>query len=152
MEDNITFITGDLFDTKANVILHQVNCQGVMGSGIAAEVKRRFPKAYNSYKELCLMTPKELLLGQAQIVNCSDLFVVNMFSQYNYGYNGKRYTDYEAFYRCLEEVNKSFIPELSFALPYNIGCDRGGANWNIIFTMIKEVFQKRKIFIYKLEN
>ena len=33
MEDNITFITGDLFDTKANVILHQVNCQGVMGSG-----------------------------------------------------------------------------------------------------------------------
>ena len=66
MEDNITFITGDLFDTKANVILHQVNCQGVMGSGIAAEVKRRFPKAYNSYKELCLMTPKELLLGQAK--------------------------------------------------------------------------------------
>ena len=52
MEDNIIFITGDLFDTKANVILHQVNCQGVMGSGIAAEIKRRFPQAYEDYKTL----------------------------------------------------------------------------------------------------
>ena len=75
-----------------------------------------------------------------------------MFSQYFYGYDGKRYTDYEAFYTCLEKAHNSFIPELSFASLYHIGCDRGGANWNIILTMIKEVCKDRKIFIHKLEK
>ena len=40
----VKIIEGNLFDTKANIICHQCNCQGVMGSGVAAEVKRRYPE------------------------------------------------------------------------------------------------------------
>lgn len=54
MEDNITFITGDLFDTKANVILHQVNCQGVMGSGLRLKLNAASRKPMKIIK-LCAL-------------------------------------------------------------------------------------------------
>ena len=36
----IKIINGDLFDTDANIICHQVNCKGKMGSGVALQVKK----------------------------------------------------------------------------------------------------------------
>ena len=45
----IKLIEGNLFNTKANIICHQCNCQGIMGSGVALEVKNRYPKVYESY-------------------------------------------------------------------------------------------------------
>ena len=33
---SVRVIDGDLFNTKAKYICHQVNCKGKMGSGVAA--------------------------------------------------------------------------------------------------------------------
>ena len=150
--DNIQIITGNLFNTEADIIAHQVNCMGVMRSGVAAEVRQRFPAVYQQYKTICDFEPVNKLLGSNQIINCNGKFIVNMFAQNSYGYDGERYTNYEAFYRCLFMLNGSFIPELSIAFPYNIGCDRGGADWDIIYLMMQKIFTKRKIFIHKLER
>lgn len=35
---------GNVFDSDAKIICHQVNCQGVMGSGVAKEVRERYPR------------------------------------------------------------------------------------------------------------
>ena len=93
---------------------------------------------------------RQQFLGYVQIVSLSDYYhnsnqcVVNMFAQDRYGYDGFKYTNYEAFYQCLREI-KNFAKEHPFvksiAFPYRIGCDRGGANWKIIFTMIYEMFK-----------
>ena len=47
--------TGDLFDPAFNfdAIAHGCNRQGVMGGGIAAEMKRRYPEMESEYKVLC---------------------------------------------------------------------------------------------------
>jgi len=63
-----------------------------------------------------------------------------------------RYTDYEAFYSSLTQI-KFFMKNkeiTSIAFPYNIGCDRGGGNWNIIRTMIEEVLKDMSVKLYKL--
>ena len=39
---SIKIIDGNLFDSKAKIIAHQVNCQGKMNSGVAKEVRQRF--------------------------------------------------------------------------------------------------------------
>lgn len=39
----IKHIKGDIFQSSADVILHQVNCQGVMGSGVAKQVREKYP-------------------------------------------------------------------------------------------------------------
>ncbi|WP_411668007.1 hypothetical protein [Bacillus subtilis] len=38
----IKIIQGDLLEAKENIIAHQVNCKGVMGSGIALQIKKKY--------------------------------------------------------------------------------------------------------------
>ena len=51
--DNITFIKGNIFNTKAQTVVNTVNCVGVMGKGIALVYKLRYPKMYDIYKDYC---------------------------------------------------------------------------------------------------
>lgn len=50
----IKIIDGDLFETDAKFIVHQVNCMGRMGSGVALQVKEKYPHVYEEYKKLLL--------------------------------------------------------------------------------------------------
>lgn len=47
------FLIGDLFSSDASVLVNTVNCVGVMGKGIAAAFKKRFPDNYIDYKKRC---------------------------------------------------------------------------------------------------
>lgn len=49
----IKFILGNLFDSKAEVLVNPVNCVGVMGKGLALAFKQKFPRAYEAYKAHC---------------------------------------------------------------------------------------------------
>lgn len=60
----IEIIEGNLFDTDAKFICHQVNCMGKMGSGVALQVRQRFPHVYEEYKKVASSD----MLGKVQIV------------------------------------------------------------------------------------
>lgn len=45
--------TGSLFDTTAPAIGHGVNTSGVMGAGVAALVRSRWPQLYPAYQAAC---------------------------------------------------------------------------------------------------
>ena len=49
----IEYSTGNLFEAEAEVeaLVNTVNTEGFMGKGIAAEFKRRFPRAYFEHYE-----------------------------------------------------------------------------------------------------
>lgn len=49
----IKVIKGNIWNTKCDVLVNTVNCQGVMGAGIALEAKLRYPEMYQRYKEFC---------------------------------------------------------------------------------------------------
>ena len=149
----INYINANLLDSNCNFICHQVNCQGKMGSGVAKQIRDRWPEVYSNYARVV----NSKMLGKAQILYIEDAniprqCVVNMFSQEHYGYDGARYTSYDAFWNCLNEL-KNQIPEgATIAFPYKIGCGLGGANWEIIEKMIDIVFKDYGVFIYKLED
>lgn len=145
--ENINLLVADV-----DYICHQVNCSGAMGSGVAKAIRDKWPIVYTTYRECyneIIEAGKSVneLLGNVLFVHLDEYqpktwpkqpTIVNMFAQLNYGYDGKRYTSYDSFATCLERM-KSYIPFGSkIAFPYKIGCDRGGANWEVIFTMIKE--------------
>lgn len=167
---SITIVNGDLLNSHCDYICHQVNCAGAMNSGVAKAIRDKWPIVYEEYMNNYTMAvakvsnpgdmynysrePSDVLLGTCQAVPINDhQFVINMFSQAGYGYDGERYTSYDAFYTCLERIAKTIPKGSSIAFPYLIGCCRGGANWNVIYEMIKQVLSSDyDVFLYKLEE
>lgn len=71
----------------------------------------------------------------------------NFFAQDNYGYDGKQYTSLEALEKCFRtmcwkahEKNNNF--SATIAMPYKIGCDRGGADWDEVYSMMQKIFNE----------
>lgn len=50
---SISVIKGNIWNTKCGVLVNTVNCQGVMGAGMALEAKLRYPEMYQKYREFC---------------------------------------------------------------------------------------------------
>lgn len=159
-------IKGNLLNTRCDYICHQVNCMGKMNSGVAKAIRLKWPEVYDEYRVKCdeaedfainnkyEVLPADYLLGHIQIVNADGegRYVINMFAQQNYGYDGCRYTSYDAFQKCLDEIKAFIGTGSSLAFPKNIGCCRGGANWNVIKTMITEALCDYDVYIYELEE
>ena len=156
----VRYIKGDITKSDCDIICHQVNCQGAMNSGVAKAIREKWPEVYNNYKVWCdrNKTDTKRLLGLYQVIQINDnpqKWVVNLFAQQWYGYNETRFTDYEAFYNCIYEMSLMLTDNLkdkTIAFPYKIGCVRGGANWNIIKTMIEEVFSGHDVTFYYLND
>jgi len=146
----VNIIKGDLFETDAKVICHQVNCQGVMGSGVALTVKKKYPKVFEEYKKFCDESPC-VPLGSVLFVKIasSDLVIANLFAQDTYGYDGKCYTVYNALRTCLEQVAKNTSIKYTIAMPYLMGCCRGGGDWSYVLPMIEEIFVNHSVILYK---
>lgn len=137
----MTVIQGDVFaqaeatakSEQHTVLLHQVNCQGVMGSGVALAVKERYPEVFTAYRDLC-ETESGFLLSRGQLVSTrrDDLWVGNIFGQHGYG-TDRRHTSYDAVNLALTEIKRKSarLDDPVFILPYKMGCDRGGGDWNI---------------------
>ena len=165
----IKIIDGDLFRSNARIIVHQVNCQKRMGSGVALQVKKKYPNVYNEYLKAC----SDDMLGKIQIVPINskwtdfdsgsiaiplnEKFVCNMFAQSNYGYDGKQYTDINALRECftklyelLHEKNNNYMSKI--AMPYKIGCCRGGANWADVYKMIEDIFVDCEVELWRLDK
>ena len=51
--NNIVEKSGDVLKSGADVICHQVNCKGVMGTGLALQVKKQNPKLFQEYRLVC---------------------------------------------------------------------------------------------------
>ena len=144
----------NMFDCVADCYLHQVNCQGVMGSGVAKQVKMIFPEVFRDYQNICKEQLPTQLLGKAQIIQTSlrnrIVYVGNLFAQTRYGYDSFKYTDYDALKECFKQVEVLLPSDKKIALPYKIGCDRGGGDWNIVKKIIADTFKTHEVYICKL--
>lgn len=132
-------IEKDIFEAGPGVIAHQVNCHGVMGAGIAFQIKSKLPLAYVHYAEACADGP-DGLLGKCQIVSVgNDRFVANLFGQRDYGSDSVQ-TDYAALEKALATAYKfADESECSLYIPWKIGCGLAGGDWDVVSEIIDRV-------------
>lgn len=144
----ITYHDGNIFDSDAKIICHQVNTYGVMGAGIAAEVKERFPEVYTEYNAYCAANDQDNLLGAVLFSSTQFGFIANCFSQQ--GMN----TRYDVFDFCMRMV-KEFAEEhdnAKIAIPYKMGCGIANGAWSVVEQIIHDVFDASdlEVEIWKL--
>lgn len=146
----IVVANGNILEAEENIIGHQVNCQGVMGAGLAKQLRSKDERIYKQYVHYC--NTEKHLLGSTQFVNVAhDKYVANVFGQYGYG-RDKQYTDYVALRNGLNRL-KDFAKEkwLTVALPHGIGAGLAGGDWGIIYSIIDEVFSDYEVVLYKFK-
>lgn len=133
---------GNALDIPEGIIVHGCNSHGVMGAGIAMEVKRRFPNAFQVYRQE--YETEGLNLGGITYSQVDQYkFIINAITQGNYGPD-IRQVDYEAVVKCFENVVEFALKvkaqtgkKLDIVFPM-IGAGLGGGNWNIIEKIIDE--------------
>jgi hypothetical protein len=144
-------IEQNILDVTEGYILHQVNAMGKMNSGVAKAIRDKYPKVFSEYEKECYAANQDKglwsLMGYAQLVEVTNkLCVVNLFGQYDYRKNEfdiQRYTEYGSFHNAIKEFDNltNFIRKTEHRqvyLPYKIGSDRGGADFDIIQQIVQE--------------
>lgn len=136
----------NILDVKSGIICHQVNCKGVMGAGLAKQIKDKYPIVYREY----LRSP--MGLGYCQIVGVDDgLDIANLFGQNNYGRYGIQ-TSYSALGKALDTLFRDAEYScVDVHIPYGIGCGLAGGEWNKVYNMIRDLDNKYNVnvFIHK---
>lgn len=140
----IKYITGNILTpnttSQSVLVCHQVNCRGVMGAGLAKQVRQKYPGTYAAYKEKCAEI-KQGRGGLGDVQFCdylsqSGYILANIFGQDGYGRN-KQYTDYAALRKAFAHIAHAF-PNATIRIPYKMGCGLGGGEWSIVEQIIEE--------------
>lgn len=66
----ITAVKQSIFDTNKDMIVCPVNCNGVMGKGLALQFKKLYPEMFERYRDICqrgLLSP-----GKLWMWHCND--------------------------------------------------------------------------------
>lgn len=126
-----------LFD----IIVHGCNCQNVMGSGIAKELRARYPGVYQAD---CIATqqwknPVGKLGNFSTYTSAMPFIVINAYTQLHYLPRGVDHFEYESFYLILKKLES--LGGVRFGFPY-IGMGLAGGDKTRIITML-EVFANK---------
>lgn len=137
-------INADLLTVNKGLILHGVNCLGVMGSGVALALKRKYPVIEKRYKDLCLInqsSPEKIAGSIDSYWIHRDLIVANGFTQFLIGKDTNNpFESAAAWPHLVYSVLESAV-ELAVSYDYKIntvkiGCERGGLPWPLVQSMM----------------
>lgn len=132
-------ITGNLLDMKG-VLCQQVNCQGVMGAGLAAQIAGKWPGIRREYRQYIstMRGHKARVLGTVHFYEAEEgVVIANLFGQDQYG-TDRQYTEYWALEKALGEAySEASCWGMELYIPMGIGCGLGGGKWPEVIEIIE---------------
>ena len=148
----------DLLKAEVDAIGHCANCFNTMGSGIAKQIKSKFPEAFEAdSKTECGGRSK---LGSFSVGSVSPenktspsiKFVYNLYGQFYYGRDSRK-LNYEAIYTALAAMRHDCVsrPVKRIGFPKNMGCMLAGGKWSIVESMIHDIFDDPAFSVYICE-
>lgn len=138
--------TGNLLEVSEGIIVQGCNAQGVMGSGLAAAIRAKWPGVFTAYRSAYdrrkAETGQTLELGRVIWYTVSrepKLTIANAITQEFYGRDPNVvYANYEAIGKAFEriaEVAREHNLQVHYPL---IGAGLANGDWNIISKIIEE--------------
>lgn len=154
----ITYKKGDLVEAakkgEVDVLAHCANCFNTMNSGIAKQIRQEFPEAYDA--DLASVRGSFAKLGGYTyalhpINDYKFLVIFNLYGQYVYGYDGKRYVEYDALAKCFRSLSRLVSTTEKIGMP-KLGCGLAGGDWEVVEPLINLYLQDHNVIIYELEE
>lgn len=150
---DIADICGMETPSSYELVVHGCNAQGVMGSGVAAQLRAAYPIIFEPYSAHCRAHNfNRSSLGTFCPVHVEDhAMVINMITQEHFGKNNVRYVDYEAVYNGFSNLKRYIAENEGTQLLGNyrshfgvhfplIGAGLAHGDWSIIQQCIKSAW------------
>lgn len=137
----IQFVSGNIFNSKALALVNPVNCDGVMGKGLALTFKQKYPDNFEAYAKAC--RSGELTIGRIFPYQLdSGRYILNFPTK-------NRWQDPSR----IEYIESGLADLVLFARKNNIqslavpplGCGLGGLCWNLVLPQIEEAFDRESV-------
>lgn len=148
----IEYKNGDLLLSNCDMICHQVNAYGIMGAGIASQIKEAFPQMYKEYREICKTVKNGDLYGTVwfYIYDKNKKAIANCFSQID------GVTDIECLKACVRTLHLIAADRKfkTVGIPYKYGCGIAKGDWLEVVKVFKKEFELSNIRlqIWRLKN
>ncbi|HED03844.1 MAG TPA: hypothetical protein ENI60_03645 [Candidatus Fraserbacteria bacterium] len=120
----ILYVSGNIFQAPAQVLVNTVNTVGVMGKGVAYDFKRLFPEMFKQYRQLC--EQGKLKIGTLWLYKSANKWVLNFPTKQHWRnpsrleYIGTGLGKFVATYTKLGIQSIAFPP---------LGCGNGGLDF-----------------------
>lgn len=139
----ITYHHTSLLTSQAQTVVNTVNTVGVMGKGIAAAFKAKYPDMFKAYKKLCL--EKRLNVGQLWLWKAQDQWVLNFPTKQHWRQPSKLEYIEAGLKKFRDQYEIRGIREISFP---RLGCGNGGLNWSDVKPLMEDYLKGIPIPIY----
>lgn len=148
----ISYLKGNLFESKAQALVNTVNTQGVMGKGIALQFKKLYPSNFKVYLEKCKSNDfniGELIVTKDNNVSTGEKIIINFPTKTSWRAPSK--------YEYIEEGLDSLVKTIdeceikSIALP-PLGSGNGGLQWSKVKLILEDKLTSVRdcdIYIYE---
>jgi len=146
----IEYVSGNLLESHAYVLVNPVNCQGIMGAGLAREFKEKYPDMFRSYFKYCMKEKLRIgkLFEYREGIGTDKCKIIVCFPTKVNVYEPSK----------LEYIEKGLVAlidrfseiDYTIALP-KLGCGLGGLNWKDVNKLFKYYLADRgllKCFVY----
>jgi len=140
---SVKVLIGNIFESKAKVLVNTVNCVGIMGKGIAQEFKKRYPEMFKDYKNLC--DRETIQLGELYIFKTLyDKAIINFPTKKHWRSVSKAEDIYDGLQYFMQKYKDWGISSIAFP---PLGCGNGGLEWDIVGPMMYQELSKLEIDI-----
>lgn len=139
----ITYHRTSLLESQAQTIVNTVNTVGVMGKGLAQELKSRYPDMFKTYKKLC--DERLLDVGKLWLWRDPHQWVLNFPTKKNWRHPSKIEYIEAGLKKFVDNFDKHGIREVAFP---RLGCGNGGLDWCNVQPIMHEYLSKLPIRVY----
>jgi O-acetyl-ADP-ribose deacetylase (regulator of RNase III) len=136
----LTYLSTSILTSSVQTVVNTVNTVGVMGKGLAADFKKRYPDMFKRYRELC--RADRFHVGQLWLWKGPDQWVLN-FPTKEHWRNPSQISYIQAgLEKFIESYQERGITEIAFP---RLGCGNGGLSWEEVRPLMERYLARLPI-------
>jgi O-acetyl-ADP-ribose deacetylase (regulator of RNase III) len=140
---DIKYQKDDIFESKAQVIVNTVNCQGVMGKGLALAFKQRYPAMFPVYQQEC--KTGRLRIGRPSLYKESTPWILNFPTKDTWKANSKIEYLEKGLEYFVTNYKKAGITSIAFP---KLGAQNGKLSWDDVGPLMAKYLSSLEIDVY----
>jgi O-acetyl-ADP-ribose deacetylase (regulator of RNase III) len=139
----IQYVKGDIFNSKAQVIVNTVNCKGVMGKGLALTFKQRYPEMFAIYQHDC-QTGK-LQIGRPTLYQKTTPWILNFPTKNHWRFPSKLEYIEKSLAFLAKQYKKAGITSIAFP---KLGAQNGQLSWDEVGPLMAKYLSQLEATVY----